>query len=228
VGGDPTLARQGGGVSGPVSQAPGKPGPAPVSTSGGSLGGGSLVDPPALPSRVALDLDLAVDEGGRVYLASSRIAEPFVGEPTGVFVSVLDPRTNAWGRETLLAPRHGAEYPEKGLPTLSRVQVAASQNVVVTTWMHAEGDWEDYADVDAAFSMDGGATWSRPLGLTHKPNGAGSVRSADPQVWLMGPQAAVVWSDRRNWTDPTVAGLPLPPGSPLGAPDVYLNVLTLP
>ena len=47
-------------------------------------------------------------------------------------------------------------------------------------------------------------------------------------LWSYSPdRLAVVWDDRRHWTDPLVAGLPLPPDSPLGAPSVYFNWLDL-
>jgi len=54
----------------------------------------------------------------------------------------------------------------------------------------------------------------REAGRSHIP-----TRDRRLEEW-----AAIVWDDRRNWTDPSV--LPLPPDAPLGAPDVYLNVLT--
>jgi hypothetical protein len=194
--------------------------------------GGTTAQPPGAGSggfgidgcwSMFLSLDLAIAESGTVWAAYARVDEPVVGRTTQVFANAFDQGSATWRTERLLS-RAGAAVPLKGvLPTQARAQIAVDGSAAWVAWMHSGDAYEDYTDIDVAWTLDDGASWTGPASVTAKPGGPGAARSAHPQLVALDGLAAFVWDDRRNWTDHLI--LPLPPDAPIGAPDIYLNVL---
>ncbi len=184
-------------------------------------------------------LDMAVDGIGRVYASYGRVDSPLhnndlipeTNSPRYMYARVFDPFLGLWGPEHRISTA-GAPFTTQGRPLIPEphLYVDDADNVFVT-WMQSGiepfGTHETYGEVNAAWSTDGGQTWGGPTGLTNKAAGAGSSGSAHPRVFARGGVAAVVWDDRREWTRHDVPG-GVQPGDPLGAPDIYLNLVTLP
>lgn len=223
----PTVAGSGNKAGGGLGAlAPG--GAVPSPGSGGQLGKG---DPPGARSNlptvdqsidIAFHLDVAVDGSGNAHAVHGRVDWPLVGRPTTVYYNRLDGDSGVWGVERAIS-RGGSPYPEHGLPTFARPHVSTSAGgaAVYATWTGAAPGVGQRTEVYGAYSKDGGVSWAPPVILSADPAGPGAARSAYPQIHARGARAAVVWDDRRNWTDHSV--LPLPPDVPVGAPDVYLT-----
>lgn len=172
------------------------------------------------PLYLGLDVDQRSD--GMVYAVYGRVDPPLLFEPTRVLVSRFDPQLGVWTTEREVS-RKGSLFPLKGLiPSQPRPSIAAGDAAIWAAWMHTGNLFTDASDVNVAWSDDGGLTWSNPSGATTKPAGPGTSGSANPVVVEVGGKGVIIWDDRRAWTDH--ATIPLPPGSPLGAPHVYLNI----
>jgi len=174
-----------------------------------------------------VDTDLAAGPGGELWAAWSRVDLDQAPARPSVFAARLEPLAGAWQPERRVS-LGGSPLGLKGsVPPLARARIAAdplAPSRALVAWMHTEAGFEEDFDVVAAWTSDGGATWSAPGALVTEPGpGNRKTRAAFPSVALRGGRAAVVWDDRRHWTDPLQAGLPLPPQAPLGAPSVYLN-----
>ncbi len=220
------------------------PGPAAVGPSGTTAPGGTLSTGPSLtgtgtdqdlagqPGPAAQSLAMALGPDGEVWVAYGWIPQPIAFQPTLIVVNRFDGA--GWSpSRTVGAP--SAPFFSKGDMLLPRPRLfVAEEERVYVTWMHSstvtqgaqiENAYETYADINVAWSGPGGETWSGPAGVTTKPFGAGSSRSAFPDLFARGNQAVLVWDDRRGHSLPPG---PLPPGAPAGAPDVYLNTLIVP
>ncbi|MHC5211301.1 MAG: sialidase family protein [Planctomycetota bacterium] len=168
-------------------------------------------------------LDLAGDGAGGVWAVTGQLDLPILGEPTRVVARHYDIESGLWTTGRVLS-RAGPIFPAKGLvPVLPRARVAAEGKLAYVTWLTSGDDYTDHADVVVAWTTDGGATWSPISGVTTNPNGPAHVRSDHPDVVASGGRAALVWDDRRTFSDHQT--LPLPPLAPVGTPDVYVNVL---
>jgi len=190
--------------------------------SGGPPQGGLRGVLPRHVVAVTFNLDLALDGKGNVHAVYSRVDAPLVGRPTRVYHNRLDSETRLWGHEQPLS-RGGVLYPTRGLPTLARARVAASAGFVYASWMQCDGDGDTRDEVLACWSTDNGLSWSAPSVVTLKPAGPGTSTSAHPALAALGNRCALVWDDRRESTDHSQ--LPLPPGAPIGAPDVFFREL---
>ncbi len=217
-------------TAGPAAGGPPTPGGGPGGAGSASFrsgrGGASVAS--GLPTfetarDIAFHLDLVVDEVGAVHAVHGRVDHPLVGQPVRVVHNRLDPATGVWGVERRLS-RGGSPYPEKGLPTFARPAVAAHGDAVFVAWSAAEPGSGTRTEIWGTLSGDGGATFAPAVRLSADPAGPGLARSAYPRVAATAAGAVVVWDDRRAWTDHTV--LPLPPGSPVGTPDVYVTTLS--
>ena len=207
-----------GGPTTPVGTAPG--GPPPVKS-------GELVGPPRVSASEAhfsvhFNLELAVDASGDAHIVYSRVDAPLVFMPTAVYHNRLDGTTGVWRGEQKLS-RGGVPYPLRGIPTLARATLATAGEHIFAAWMQSAAATEERAEIHAAWSPDGGEHWSPAQVVTQKVDGPGTSRSAHPALVAREDRAALVWDDRRAWTDHTI--LPLPPNAPVGSPDVYLRVL---
>ncbi len=183
-------------------------------------------------------LDLTVSSTGRVHAVYGRIDSPvknsnqfpLLNSPQYVFHNVFNLNTEAWGGEQRISTA-GSPFSAQGRPLFPEPSIAVdnADNVFVA-WIQSSielGTHDTYADINAAWSSNGGASWSPASGLTSKADGPGSSGSYHPRVFARDGVAAVVWDDRRAHTRHDVPG-GLLPGDPLGAPDLYLNVITLP
>ncbi len=202
---------------------------------------GACSPPPGgtVPLFLEVDLETTHDASTsttRVHALYGRVDLPPAALPTPTLVLsnvfTASALGQAWGTEMQLS-QGGAPYPEKGIVfALPRAQVTADVNdpdKLFATWMHADPGFGVWFDIQACWSVDAGANWTLPVSITTKPAGPGTSRSAYPQLWSRERRAAVVWDDRRSWTLPEN----LPPGDPhvgqvpIGAPDIYMNVIDL-
>jgi hypothetical protein len=178
-----------------------------------------------------VDTDLAASPTGQIWATWGRVDLDAPPARTSVFATRLDPATGVWQQERRVSVG-GAVLGSKGaVPPLPRPRIVADPAVpsrALVTWMHTENGFEQEFDVVAAWTLDGGVSWHAPSAVVTEPGPVNrKTRAAFPVPVLAGGRAGIVWDDRRHWTNPIVAGLPLPPGSPQGAPSVYFNWIDL-
>lgn len=199
-------------------------GPPISGTQGGATTVGSRTSVQAPCVAMFLDLDLTSDGQDGVWAAYSRIDAPMIDQPSQVRAVRFSGTLGRWEKEKRVS-RGGAHFPDKGLlPTLPRANVAANGEDVYVAWMQSGGAYLDTTDIVVAWSRDGGGSWHDASGATTKAAGPGLSRSANPQLVAFAGQAVIVWDDRRSFS--THESLPLPPGAPVGSPDIYCNILT--
>jgi hypothetical protein len=178
-----------------------------------------------------VDTDIAASPSGEFYATWGRSDLDLPPARASVFAARLDAASGTWQPERRIS-NGGAAFGQKGTaPALPRPRVVADPGApmrALVTWMHTESGYEQDFDVVAAWTQDGGATWHAPGSVvTETGPDIRRTRAAFPQPVIFGSRAAIVWDDRRHWTNPVTAGLPLPPGSSLGAPSVYCNWIDL-
>jgi hypothetical protein len=180
-----------------------------------------------------IDTDLAASPSGAIWATWAR-ADLDVAPALrpSVFVSQLVSASGAWQAERRVS-QGGAIIGTKGtVPPLPHPRIVADpqgNSRALVSWMHTESGFEQEFDVVASWTTDGGATWKAASALVTEPGPDNRrTRASLPVPVLLGPRAGIVWDDRRHWTNPLVSGLPLPPGSPVGAPAVYFNWVDVP
>jgi hypothetical protein len=178
-----------------------------------------------------VDTDLSASPTGEIYATWARSDLDLPPARASVFAARLDALSGLWQPERRVS-NGGAVFGSKGsVPALPRPRIVADPSVptrALVTWMHTESGFEQDFDVVASWTQDGGTTWHAPGSVvTETGPDIRRTRAAFPVPVIFGSRAGIVWDDRRHWTNPITAGLPLPPGSPLGAPSVYFNWIDL-
>ena len=174
-----------------------------------------------------VDTDLAASPTGEIYATWGRVDLDAPPPRASVFAARLDTAGGLWLPERRVSVGGGVLGAKGTVPPLPRPRIVADPLVptrALVTWMHTENGFEQEHDIVAAWTLDGGATWHAPSAVVTEPGPDNrKTRAAFPVPVLAAGRAGIVWDDRRHWTNPLVSGLPLPPGSPMGAPSVYFN-----